>query len=262
MADPDPDILEQTLRSEEWKTKSNVAIAKHLGISLETVRTHRNRLGLKPAAVEATNGDIVDTSRLGQKEGAALTQQQQDRIAAMLPFAERISRKKRNKILDEDELLSVAYDALIVAARHWRPTRQTGPEKAPGSKWRAYAVNGIMLAFSRAFKRARKRLRRTALFGDHPYQKWIISQRLKAGLQIGDDAESTKIADSIPDRLPPDTLMYRFQALTGPHKTIIECIAGLDGRDPWSIAELAAFWKCSMTEAEQMVEQAKQAMTG
>ncbi len=246
---PEREEMAKVLMLPKWRQASAAVIAEHFGWSRQKITRLRQRLKLTPIIICRKDGRQMRNGQLPSK--IILSEREQLLIVEMVPYAERYAKRKANTILSQDELLSIAHDALIVAVYCWNPRRQSGTECNPGSKWRGYAGNGIKTAFARAFKKTRQRLQKTALFGNHPYQKWFVAKKLR-------DSEDTAI--DIPDRPAPDTMMAKLQTLSPRDRLVLEMIAGINTGKAWSIPELAAFWQVTEAEAQVMVDKAKAAM--
>jgi hypothetical protein len=171
------------LRDPQWKDRSNAAVGQHCGCSDDAIWKLRRRHKLTPAAIVRSNGRPMKTGNIGKRCGKALTELQKQRVASLVNWCNGYAQKKANDVLSVDELQSIGYDALMVAAQSWRARRFVGRGgKIREYHWRNYARCGVMQAFRRAFFNARKRLGRTALTGTHPYQQSIVQARLGATL--------------------------------------------------------------------------------
>ena len=258
--------LAKLLQSQEWRRRSNRAIANHLGVGTRAVKRVREELGLTPDVIERTDGRLTKIGNTGKQIGRVLTAEQQKLIAEMAPKAMKLASWRANKILDESELLSVAHEALIVAARYWRPMKQTGKELAPGSKWQAYATNGITLAFRRAFKNARKKLRRTAAWGRHPYQKWVMWQRMKLRMGPKPEREDDRRSDPVAlEELPEAediTIVDRYWTLLPIQRMILDRATGYDGQKPWPLDKIASHWQMDVAKVQETINEAKLALVG
>lgn len=270
--------IDRVIQLPEWRQRSTNAIAQYLfktaGWSrvpcvknvwrmYYRVQQRRRTLGLIPKVVlpsygsSARNGGApMATGNIGRKNGVVLTDAQRELLAdpEVLAKVDKFARWKANGILDFDDLMTVAYDALVVAARHWKPQRQNGAEKVNGQKWRAYAVVGVKRAINRAFQRKRAKLQRTVLDGSHPYQQWLLSERL-----TGNEDLLGKVAAPEDDG---DSYLARYMDLGPRDKWLVEQLAGLDGKKKWSEGEIADFLGITLTQARTMIERAKAQMQG
>lgn len=245
--------LLKAFAASRWRDAGDDAVAKHFKTTRKAVRRLRLEHGFAPARITTRSGRVIRRGGIGRRK-KTLNARQQALVAQMAEMAETLAFKNANRILSKDDLHGVANDALVVAARYWDKAKQAGTEKEPGSKWRGYAALGIFRAFNRAFKKRRAELRRTAVFGSHPYQQWLVGQRLTA------NDRAAVAGQDLPARPEPGTLFARFQRLTGQDRMIIECVSGLDGRPPWKTEDVAEFWQVSFGEAQRMIERAKEAL--
>lgn len=238
MPELSPEELIPLLRSPEWREQSNVAIAEFTGCDQRRISILRNQLGLKPDVVLRRNGRPIRTRLLGKRRGRVLTTLQRERMAALNDWCERLATRLENDVLDRERLLDLAHDALIVAVKYWRPRQFTigdGAERT-AVKWRVYAKNGVRQAIRRAFHKARRNLRQTALTGRLPYQEQVIEARLENSL---------------------GPLYDQYTQMSGPLKLVIEGVAGLDGLKPWTEADLARYWLLEQHESRQLLASAK-----
>ncbi len=268
------------LSSPEWRKKSTLAVAKGLHLSKFLVYRLRRKYGLAPKELVDTAGRTRRRGLIGRRLGKSLSEKERTMIAQLVPAVEKLCRREvykqgkqwgRNILLDYSALLSAAHMALIVAVRKWDPDKQPGNAKGD-SKWKAYASNGVKIAFRRLFHREKQKLQRTALTGNHPYQTWFVRGRLVrdrassidgAGENfgpVGSKAKGDSMDAEVEVPASQSVLYERFLELEEQDRIVAEGIAGLDGRPPWNDVEVAEFFGVGLDESREMIARAKAAM--
>lgn len=240
------------IKSKEWRGRTYAEIAKATGLSHSVIYRIRRELSL--------------TSRPRKRPARPLTPGQQKLVADMAEMISVWASREANDVVGYEELLDVATDAVIVASRSWDASKQPGSDRGKNTKWRGYACNGIKLAFRRKFWEKRRTLRQNSILMAHPYQKWIVKQRLVSGVGSVQDtdrqAHETETVSIIPDPGDADTLFARFSAMTGIHRAVIEMLAGLDGQPRATVADVAEFFDLTYAKAVRLIEKAKQELAG
>jgi hypothetical protein len=235
------------LRTDDLKHKGHARAGRLLGIGRDTVRKIRQEYGIIMDKVErpCANGvHLIAVSEFRKKKSAPkLTQSQSELVAEAYPVAQQLAKKLANGILSEEDLLTIAHDAIINAARYWKPNK-IGKKLS----WKSYSYGGVKLAFRRSFARKRKEL-------------------VKAGVFCVNDAYSSFLLNTLSSVNPdeePKTMAEKFHSMRGPGRFVIEWLTGLHGRSAKKPEEIQKFLgnSASVELVQQYVQEAKQALAG
>jgi hypothetical protein len=235
------------LRSDEFKHKGHGRAAKMLGIGRDTVRRLRQDYNIFMDKVErpCANGvHLIAVSEFTKKPNPKkMTPEQSELISKAYPIAMKLAKKLANSVLSEEELLTIAHDAMINSARFWNP-QKIGKKLS----WTSYAYGGVKTAFRRAFARKRRQLIKEGHFYANDTSRTFIIETLSS-------------FDGVKDT---ETLVDRFLSMRGPGRFVIEWIGGLHGRSAKRVEDIKRFLGSSATVelVQQYFQEAKQALAG
>ena len=236
------------VRDPNSRERSNLSIAREFHCSERLVRRLRREEGAVAEYVRRPDGTSMRVANIGRKTGRALSEERQALAAQAAPMAQRVARKFANHLLREDDLLSVAHDAIMVAAKRFDPS-------VPPGDWGGYVYYGVRRAIHRAFRDARRKDRRVRLFqepGRGP--QWDLEERHRP--EDRDEAASVPAPD-----WRDESLLERLGELTGLERVTAEWVAGLGGLKPRSAESIARFWGVPTRAALRMIEIAREAMS-